>query len=75
MARCPRCGCTLEIEYDREGFACGAECTICDWPEERVECPKCDEEMSESKVQEEVVLDGEEVWVCEPCAEGIREEE
>ena len=75
MARCPRCSCVLEIEYDREGFSCGAECTNCDWPSVYEDCPGCDEYMNDSKLDNEVLIDGETAFVCECCAETIKEEE
>ncbi len=35
--KCPRCGCGLELEYDDEGYRCGAECLNCDWPNDEEE--------------------------------------
>ena len=75
MARCPRCNSRLSLEYDDEGFACDGWCDVCAWPTEIVECPRCDEEMLETRVQEEVIIDGKHELVCEGCAEAIAEEE
>lgn len=75
MARCPRCNSRLTLEYDDEGHACDGWCDVCSWPTEIVECPRCDEEMLETRVQEEVVIDGKDELVCEGCAEAIAEEE
>ena len=74
MARCPRCNSRLSLEYDDEGHACDGWCDICEWPTEYVECPGCDEEMLENRVQELAVINGEEECVCEGCAERIAEE-
>lgn len=74
MARCPRCNSQLDIEYDREGFSCGATCNVCSWPTPLVDCPKCGEEMEEYKIDFEIVIDGSEVLVCEGCHECYLEE-
>jgi len=34
---CPRCGCELELEYDDEGYRCGADCMNCEWPSDEEE--------------------------------------
>tara|TARA_R100001079_G_C4306471_1_gene93316 strand:+ start:200 stop:436 length:237 start_codon:yes stop_codon:yes gene_type:complete len=74
MPRCPRCNSQLDIEYDREGFSCGATCNVCSWPTPLVDCPKCGENMEEYKIDFEIVIDGEEEYVCEGCHECYLEE-
>lgn len=75
MSRCPRCGAGLDIEYDKEGSACGVDCSVCDWPQELVECECCEELLPENKVEHIIMLNQVESYVCEGCLEMLQEEE